>query len=115
MAGGMLVVGPRGTGKTVLSRAGAGEAKVPYFSLSGSDFVEMFVGVGAARVRDLFRHAKKNAPCIVFLDEIDALGRKRGGAQIRTNEEPEQPLNHLLVESDGFHTRRCRVVLTAPH
>src|ERR1700687_4715692 len=93
MPRGILLVGPPGTGKTLLSRAVAGEAKVPYFSLSGSDFVEMFVGVGAARVRDLFRHAKKNAPCIIFLDEIDALGRRRGGAQVRTNEEREQTLN----------------------
>src|SRR2546423_655838 len=112
MPRGILLVGPPGTGKTLLSRAVAGEAQVPYFSLSGSDFVEMFVGVGAARVRDLFRHAKKNAPCIVFLDEIDALGRKRGGAQIRTNEEREQTLNQLLVEMDGFNTD-CAVVVIA--
>jgi cell division protease FtsH len=112
MPRGILLVGPPGTGKTLLSRAVAGEASVPYFSLSGSDFVEMFVGVGAARVRDLFRHAKKNAPCIVFLDEIDALGRKRGGAQIRTNEEREQTLNQLLVEMDGFNTD-CAVVVIA--
>ncbi len=112
MPRGILLVGPPGTGKTLLSRAVAGEAKVPYFSLSGSDFVEMFVGVGAARVRDLFKHAKKNAPCIVFLDEIDALGRKRGGAQIRTNEEREQTLNQLLVEMDGFNTD-CAVVVIA--
>ncbi len=112
MPRGILLVGPPGTGKTLLSRAVAGEAKVPYFSLSGSDFVEMFVGVGAARVRDLFRHAKKNAPCIIFLDEIDALGRKRGGAQLRTNEEREQTLNQLLVEMDGFNTD-CAVVVIA--
>jgi len=112
MPRGILLVGPPGTGKTLLSRAVAGEAKVAYFSLSGSDFVEMFVGVGAARVRDLFRHAKKNAPCIVFLDEIDALGRRRGGAQIRTNEEREQTLNQLLVEMDGFNTD-CAVVVIA--
>jgi cell division protease FtsH len=112
MPRGILLVGPPGTGKTLLSRAVAGEAKVPYFSLSGSDFVEMFVGVGAARVRDLFRHAKKNAPCIIFLDEIDALGRKRGGSQIRTNEEREQTLNQLLVEMDGFNTD-CAVVVIA--
>ena len=112
MPRGILLIGPPGTGKTLLSRAVAGEAKVPYFSLSGSDFVEMFVGVGAARVRDLFKHAKKNAPCIVFLDEIDALGRKRGGAQIRTNEEREQTLNQLLVEMDGFNTD-CAVVVIA--
>jgi cell division protease FtsH len=112
MPRGILLVGPPGTGKTLLSRAVAGEAKVPYFSLSGSDFVEMFVGVGAARVRDLFRHAKKHAPCIVFLDEIDALGRRRGGSQIRTNEEREQTLNQLLVEMDGFNTD-CAVVVIA--
>ena len=112
MPRGILLVGPPGTGKTLLSRAVAGEAKVPYFSLSGSDFVEMFVGVGAARVRDLFRHAKKNAPCIIFLDEIDALGRRRGGPQIRTNEEREQTLNQLLVEMDGFNTD-CAVVVIA--
>jgi cell division protease FtsH len=112
MPRGILLVGPPGTGKTLLSRAVAGEAKVPYFSLSGSDFVEMFVGVGAARVRDLFRHAKKNSPCIVFLDEIDALGRKRGGSHLRTNEEREQTLNQLLVEMDGFNTD-CAVVVIA--
>src|SRR5438128_291702 len=112
MPRGILLVGPPGTGKTLLSRAVAGEAKVPYFSLSGSDFVEMFVGVGAARVRDLFRHAKKNSPCLVFLDEIDALGRRRGGSQIRTNEEREQTLNQLLVEMDGFNTD-CAVVVIA--
>ena len=112
MPRGVLLVGPPGTGKTLLSRAVAGEAQVPYFSLSGSDFVEMFVGVGAARVRDLFRHAKKNAPCIVFLDEIDALGRKRGGSHMRTNEEREQTLNQLLVEMDGFNTD-CAVVVIA--
>jgi cell division protease FtsH len=112
MPRGILLVGPPGTGKTLLSRAVAGEAKVPYFSLSGSDFVEMFVGVGAARVRDLFKHAKKNAPCIVFLDEIDALGRKRGGSHVRTNEEREQTLNQLLVEMDGFNTD-CAVVVIA--
>jgi len=96
----------------LLARAIAGEANVPFFSISGSDFVEMFVGVGAARVRDLFRHAKKSAPCIVFLDEIDALGRRRGGSQIRTNEEREQTLNQLLVEMDGFNTD-CAVVVIA--
>ncbi len=113
MPRGILLVGPPGTGKTLLSRAVAGEAKVPYFSLSGSDFVEMYVGVGAARVRDLFRHAKKNAPCIVFLDEIDALGRKRGGSQMRTNEEREQTLNQLLVEMDGFNSDTAVVVIAA--
>jgi len=112
MPRGILLVGPPGTGKTLLSRAVAGEAGVPYFSLSGSDFVEMFVGVGAARVRDLFKQAKANAPCIVFMDEIDALGRKRGMPNNRTNEEREQTLNQLLVEMDGFHTD-CAVVVVA--
>jgi cell division protease FtsH len=113
MPRGVLLVGPPGTGKTLLSRAVAGEAGVPYFSLSGSDFVEMFVGVGAARVRDLFRHAKKQAPCIIFIDEIDALGRKRGASFGRTNEEREQTLNQLLVEMDGFHTDEAVVVVAA--
>jgi cell division protease FtsH len=113
MPRGILLVGPPGTGKTLLSRAVAGEAAVPYFSLSGSDFVEMFVGVGAARVRDLFRHAKKQAPCIIFIDEIDALGRKRGASFSRTNEEREQTLNQLLVEMDGFHTDEAVVVVAA--
>ncbi|HYM51392.1 MAG TPA: ATP-dependent zinc metalloprotease FtsH [Candidatus Limnocylindrales bacterium] len=113
MPRGILLVGPPGTGKTLLSRAVAGEAGVPYFSMSGSDFVEMFVGVGAARVRDLFKHAKKHAPCIIFLDEIDALGRRRGGSNIRTNEEREQTLNQLLVEMDGFTTDSAVVVIAA--
>jgi cell division protease FtsH len=113
MPRGILLVGPPGTGKTLLSRAVAGEAGVPYFSMSGSDFVEMFVGVGAARVRDLFKHAKKNSPCIVFLDEIDALGRRRGGSNLRTNEEREQTLNQLLVEMDGFATNSAVVVIAA--
>jgi cell division protease FtsH len=113
MPRGVLLVGPPGTGKTLLSRAVAGEAGVPYFSLSGSDFVEMFVGVGAARVRDLFRHAKKHSPCIIFIDEIDALGRKRGASLGRTNEEREQTLNQLLVEMDGFHTDEAVVVVAA--
>jgi cell division protease FtsH len=113
MPRGILLVGPPGTGKTLLSRAVAGEAGVPYFSMSGSDFVEMFVGVGAARVRDLFKHAKKNSPCIVFLDEIDALGRRRGGSNVRTNEEREQTLNQLLVEMDGFTTDSAVVVIAA--
>jgi len=113
MPRGVLLVGPPGTGKTLLSRAVAGEAGVPYFSLSGSDFVEMFVRGGAARVRDLFRHAKKHAPCIIFIDEIDALGRKRGASFGRTNEEREQTLNQLLVEMDGFHTDEAVVVVAA--
>ncbi len=113
MPRGVLLVGPPGTGKTLLSRAVAGEAGVPYFSLSGSDFVEMFVGVGAARVRDLFRHAKKHSPCIIFIDEIDALGRKRGASFGRTNEEREKTLNLLLVEMDGFHTDETVAVVAA--
>src|SRR5580700_9333943 len=101
---GVLLVGPPGTGKTLLARAVAGEAEVPFFSLSGSDFVEMFVGVGASRVRDLFRDAESRAPCIVFIDELDALGRARGGNMANPHEEREQTLNQLLVEMDGFDT-----------
>ena len=99
---GVLLVGPPGTGKTLLAKAVAGEAKVPFFSISGSDFVEMFVGVGASRVRDLFAQAKKNAPCIVFIDEIDAVGRQRGSGLGGGHDEREQTLNQLLVEMDGF-------------
>jgi cell division protease FtsH len=99
---GVLMVGNPGTGKTLLARAIAGEAKVPFFSISGSDFVEMFVGVGAARVRDMFEQAKKHAPCIVFIDEIDAVGRQRGAGLGGGNDEREQTLNQLLVEMDGF-------------
>ena len=99
---GVLMVGTPGTGKTLLAKAIAGEAKVPFFSISGSDFVEMFVGVGAARVRDMFEQAKKNAPCIVFIDEIDAVGRQRGAGLGGGNDEREQTLNQLLVEMDGF-------------
>ena len=99
---GVLLVGPPGTGKTLLARAIAGEAKVPFFSISGSDFVEMFVGVGAARVRDMFEQAKKHAPCIVFIDEIDAVGRHRGAGMGGGNDEREQTLNQMLVEMDGF-------------
>lgn len=95
-------VGPPGTGKTLLARAVAGEAGVPFFSISGSDFVEMFVGVGASRVRDLFDQAKKNSPCIIFIDEIDAVGRQRGAGLGGGNDEREQTLNQLLVEMDGF-------------
>src|SRR5438874_2923889 len=113
MPRGILLVGPPGTGKTLLSRAVAGEAKVPYFSLSGSDFVEMFVGVGAARVRDLFRHAKKNAPCIVFLDELDAIGRQRSVHVGTVNDEREQTLNQLLVEMDGFEANAGVILLAA--
>ncbi|MEE1105142.1 MAG: AAA family ATPase, partial [Ruminococcus sp.] len=99
---GVLLVGPPGTGKTLLARAVAGEAGVPFFSISGSDFVEMFVGVGASRVRDLFDQAKKNAPCSIFIDEIDAVGRQRGAGLGGGNDEREQTLNQLLVEMDGF-------------
>ncbi len=102
---GVLLVGPPGTGKTLLAKAVAGEADVPFFSISGSDFVEMFVGVGAARVRDLFKQAKEKAPCIIFIDEIDAVGRSRGkGAMMGGNDERENTLNQLLVEMDGFAT-----------
>ena len=99
---GVLLVGPPGTGKTLLARAVAGEANVPFFSISGSDFVEMFVGVGASRVRDLFEQGKKNAPCIIFIDEIDAVGRHRGAGLGGGHDEREQTLNQLLVEMDGF-------------
>jgi cell division protease FtsH len=99
---GALLVGSPGTGKTLLARAIAGEAGVPFFTISGSDFVEMFVGVGASRVRDMFEQAKKNAPCIVFIDEIDAVGRHRGHGLGNSNDEREQTLNQLLVEMDGF-------------
>ena len=99
---GVLLFGPPGTGKTLLARAVAGEAGVPFFSISGSDFVEMFVGVGASRVRDLFGQAKKNAPCIIFIDEIDAVGRQRGAGLGGGHDEREQTLNQLLVEMDGF-------------
>ncbi len=99
---GILMVGPPGTGKTFLSKAVAGEAGVPFFSISGSDFVEMFVGVGASRVRSLFEDAKKNAPAIIFIDEIDAVGRKRGAGLGGGHDEREQTLNQLLVEMDGF-------------
>ena len=101
---GVLLVGPPGTGKTLLAKAIAGEAKVPFFSISGSDFVEMFVGVGAARVRDMFEQAKKSAPCIIFVDEIDAVGRHRGAGLGGGNDEREQTLNQMLVEMDGFET-----------
>jgi cell division protease FtsH len=103
---GVLLVGPPGTGKTLLARAVAGEAGVPFFSISGSEFVEMFVGVGAARVRDLFDQAKKKAPCIIFIDELDALGRARGPFSIGGHDEKEQTLNQLLVELDGFESER---------
>ena len=110
---GVLLVGPPGTGKTLLAKAIAGEAKVPFFSISGSDFVEMFVGVGAARVRDMFENAKKQAPCIIFIDEIDAVGRQRGAGLGGGNDEREQTLNQLLVEMDGFETGQGVLVVAA--
>jgi cell division protease FtsH len=110
---GVLLVGPPGTGKTLLARAIAGEAKVPFFSISGSDFVEMFVGVGAARVRDLFGQAKKHAPCIIFIDEMDAIGRQRGVHVGAVNDEREQTLNQLLVEMDGFEANLGVILLAA--
>ncbi len=110
---GALLVGPPGTGKTLLARAIAGEANVPFFTISGSDFVEMFVGVGASRVRDMFEQAKKNAPCIVFIDEIDAVGRHRGAGLGGGNDEREQTLNQLLVEMDGFESNEGVILLAA--
>jgi len=110
---GALLVGPPGTGKTLLARAIAGEANVPFFTISGSDFVEMFVGVGASRVRDMFEQAKKNAPCIIFIDEIDAVGRSRGAGLGGGNDEREQTLNQLLVEMDGFETNEGIILIAA--
>ncbi|HLR76564.1 MAG TPA: ATP-dependent zinc metalloprotease FtsH, partial [Balneolaceae bacterium] len=111
---GVLLVGPPGTGKTLLAKATAGEADVPFFSLSGSDFVEMFVGVGAARVRDLFKQAKEQAPCIIFIDEIDAIGRSRGrGMMMGSNDERENTLNQLLNEMDGFNTDKGVIIMAA--
>ena len=109
---GALLVGPPGTGKTLLAKAVAGEAQVPFFSLSGSDFVEMFVGVGASRVRDLFEEAKKNAPCIIFIDEVDAIGKSRD-SRYGGNDEREQTLNQLLAEMDGFDTSKGLLILAA--
>ena len=109
---GALLVGPPGTGKTLLAKAVAGEAHVPFFSLAGSDFVEMFVGVGASRVRDLFEEAKKNAPCIVFIDEIDAIGKSRD-SRMGGNDEREQTLNQLLAEMDGFESNQACIILAA--
>ncbi len=113
MPKGCILVGPPGSGKTLLARAIAGEANVPFYSISGSDFVEMFVGVGAARVRDMFQQAKQNAPCIIFVDEIDAVGRRRGTGTTQTNDEREQTLNQLLVELDGFDFADGIIVLAA--
>lgn len=110
---GALLIGPPGTGKTLLAKAMAGEAKVPFFSISGSDFVEMFVGVGASRVRDLFNQAREKAPCIVFIDEIDAIGRARGRNMINSNDERENTLNQLLVEMDGFASEKGVIILAA--
>ncbi|MDB5774303.1 MAG: cell division protein FtsH [Herbaspirillum sp.] len=110
---GVLMVGPPGTGKTLLARAIAGEAKVPFFTISGSDFVEMFVGVGASRVRDMFENAKKHAPCIIFIDEIDAVGRHRGAGMGGGNDEREQTLNQMLVEMDGFEVNSGVIVIAA--
>ena len=110
---GVLLVGPPGTGKTLLAKAIAGEAGVPFFSISGSDFVEMFVGVGASRVRDLFEQAKKNSPCIIFIDEIDAVGRQRGAGLGGGHDEREQTLNQLLVEMDGFGANEGIIMIAA--
>lgn len=113
MPKGILLVGPPGTGKTMLAKAVAGESGVPFFSISGSEFVEMFVGMGAAKVRDLFKQAKEKAPCIIFIDEIDAIGKKRGGAAIGGNDEREQTLNQLLTEMDGFEDNTGVIILAA--
>lgn len=110
---GVLMVGPPGTGKTLLAKAIAGEAKVPFFSISGSDFVEMFVGVGASRVRDMFEQAKRHAPCIIFIDEIDAVGRHRGSGTGGGHDEREQTLNQMLVEMDGFEGNEGVIVIAA--
>ncbi len=110
---GVLLVGPPGTGKTLLAKAIAGEASVPFFSISGSEFVEMFVGVGASRVRDLFKKAKENAPCIIFIDEIDAVGRQRGAGIGGGNDEREQTLNQLLTEMDGFEGNNGIIIIAA--
>ncbi len=110
---GVLLVGPTGTGKTLLAKAIAGEADVPFFNLSGSDFVEMFAGVGAARVRDMFKQAQAKAPCIVFIDELDCLGKIRGSSLESAHDEREQTLNALLVEMDGFTTNNGVIIMAA--
>ena len=110
---GALLVGPPGTGKTLLAKAVAGEAHVPFFSLTGSDFIELYVGVGASRVRDLFKEATKNAPCIIFIDEIDAIGRSRDSKYGGGNEEREQTLNQLLSEMDGFDSSKGCLLYTS--
>ncbi len=110
---GALLVGPPGTGKTLMARAVAGEAKVPFFAISGSEFVQMFVGMGAAKVRDLFKQANEKAPCIIFIDEIDAIGKRRDSAMGGGNDEREQTLNQLLTEMDGFDGRKGVVILAA--
>ena len=113
MPKGILLVGPPGTGKTMLAKAVAGESNVPFFSMSGSEFVEMFVGMGASKVRDLFKQAKEKAPCIVFIDEIDAIGQKRNSGQYGGNDEREQTLNQLLTEMDGFEDNNGVIILAA--
>src|SRR6202042_2800072 len=113
MPKGVLMVGPPGTGKTLLAKAVAGEADVPFFSISGSDFVEMFVGVGASRVRDMFEQGRKNAPCLIFIDEIDAVGRSRGTGMGGGHDEREQTLNALLVEMDGIETQEGVIIIAA--
>jgi cell division protease FtsH len=113
IAKGVMLVGPPGTGKTLLAKAIAGEAGVPFFSISGSEFVEMFVGVGASRVRDLFKKAKENSPCIIFIDEIDAVGRQRGTGIGGGNDEREQTLNQLLTEMDGFEGNTGIIIIAA--
>lgn len=110
---GVLLTGPPGTGKTLMTKAMAGESGVPFFSISGSDFVEMFVGVGAARVRDLFKKGREKAPCIIFIDEIEAIGRSRGRSNTQTNDERENTLNQLLVEMDGFSSDKTVIILAA--
>src|SRR5712691_4462616 len=110
---GVLLVGPPGTGKTLLARAVAGEAQVPFFSLSGSEFMEMVAGVGAARVRDLFQQAQEKTPCIIFIDEVDVVGKARGISPMQHNDEREQTLNQLLAEMDGFDPRQGIVLMAA--